>query len=155
MGDALVKLLSELLDGAPSQGALALNPDDPGLLISLARLSAAEASKAPANGGSSIAAHVDHLRYGLELLNRWSRGENPASDFSASWTRTTVSEEQWRALQDALRAEAAAWRGVVAQAAGLAQFDLAVVAGSVAHLAYHLGAIRQIDRSIRGPAAWD
>ena len=27
------------------------------------------------------------------------------------------------------------------------------VAGSVAHLAYHLGAIRQIDRATRGPTA--
>ena len=155
MGDALVKLLSELLDGAPSQGALALNPDDRGLLISLARLSAAEASKAPANGGSSIAAHVDHLRYGLELLNRWSRGENPAADFSASWTHGTVSDGQWRALQETLRAEAVAWRDTIAVPDRLAKLDLAVVAGSVAHLAYHLGAIRQIDRSLRGPAAWD
>jgi hypothetical protein len=29
------------------------------------------------------------------------------------------------------------------------------VAGSVAHLAYHLGAIRQIDRATRGPTAED
>ncbi len=27
--------------------------------------------------------------------------------------------------------------------------------GSIAHLAYHLGAIRQIDRTARGPAAND
>jgi hypothetical protein len=27
------------------------------------------------------------------------------------------------------------------------------VIGSIAHLAYHLGAIRQIDRSIHGPKA--
>jgi hypothetical protein len=29
------------------------------------------------------------------------------------------------------------------------------VAGSVAHLAYHMGAIRQIDRAARGPTAED
>jgi hypothetical protein len=29
------------------------------------------------------------------------------------------------------------------------------VTGSVAHLAYHLGAIRQIDRATRGPTAED
>jgi len=29
------------------------------------------------------------------------------------------------------------------------------MAGSVVHLAYHLGAIRQIDRATRGPTAED
>jgi hypothetical protein len=29
------------------------------------------------------------------------------------------------------------------------------LAGSVAHLAYHMGAIRQIDRTTRGPTAED
>ncbi len=33
--------------------------------------------------------------------------------------------------------------------------ELAWIAGSVAHLAYHLGAIRQIDRAARGPTAED
>ena len=32
-------------------------------------------------------------------------------------------------------------------------FELNGVIASVAHLAYHLGAIGQVDRSIRGPAA--
>jgi hypothetical protein len=30
--------------------------------------------------------------------------------------------------------------------------ELNGVVGSIAHLAYHLGAIRQIDRAARGPA---
>jgi hypothetical protein len=29
------------------------------------------------------------------------------------------------------------------------------IAGSVAHFAYHMGAIRQIDRTTRGPSAED
>ena len=155
MGEALVKVLTELLDGAASRDSVMLNPDDPGLFRSLARLSAAQASAVPANGGSPIAAHVDHLRYGLEMLNRWSRGEDPPNDYSASWTRTTVSEEQWQTLQQALRAEALAWREVIAQPSRLAQLDPARVVASVAHIGYHLGAIRQIDRSVRGPAARD
>lgn len=154
MVDALVKVLTELLDGAGSTGLL-LNPHDPGLFRSLARLSAGQASLVPPNGGASIAAHVDHLRYGLEMLNRSSRGEDPPSDYSASWTRTTVSEAEWHSRLDALRAEAIAWRDVLAQPSRLAQLDLATVIGSIAHLGYHFGAIRQIDRSVRGPSAQD
>jgi hypothetical protein len=155
MREALVQVLTELLEGAASRDSLMLNPDDPGLFRSLASLSAGQASALPANGGASIAAHVDHLRYGLEMLNRWSRGEDPPNDYSASWTRTAVSEEQWQALQRALRGEALAWRDAIAQPSRLAKLDLAPVVASVAHLGYHFGAIRQIDRSIKGPAARD
>ena len=35
----------------------------------------------------------------------------------------------------------------------MSDVELNSVIGSVAHLAYHLGAIRQIDRSIQGPKA--
>jgi hypothetical protein len=154
MLDALVRVLSEILDGPGSNGVM-LNPDDPGLFRSLARLSAAQASAIPLSGGASIAAHVDHLRYGLELTNLWSRGENPPTNYSASWSRTTVSEAEWQSRLDALRDEALAWRDVVSQPVRLAKLDLGVVVGSITHLAYHFGAIRQIDRSIRGPEAQD
>jgi len=75
----LTTLFAELVDGAPRSGAYMLNGGDPGLLRSLDKLSAAAASATP-SGGSSIAAHVDHLRYGLSLTRIGARaGERPAS----------------------------------------------------------------------------
>ena len=47
----LVKLLSELLDGPASDASWVLNPGDAGLLASLDRLSAAQASAIPPSGG--------------------------------------------------------------------------------------------------------
>ena len=93
---ALWAVLSELVDGAEADVAWVLNPGDPGLLKSLDNLSAEQAS-AITTGGASIAAHVEHLRYGLELLNRWSRGGEPFSDadYAASWRLTAVSETEW------------------------------------------------------------
>ena len=84
----LATLFSELVDGAPASGAYMLNAGDAGLLRSLETLSASAAS-APTRTGSSIAAHVDHLRYGLSLMNQWSAGNNPFkdADWSASWKR--------------------------------------------------------------------
>jgi len=40
-----------------------------------------------ADAHRSIAAHVDHVRYGLSLMNGWSEGHNPFkdADWSASW----------------------------------------------------------------------
>ena len=97
-------LFSELVEGAPESGGYMLNNGDPGLLRSLDKLSAAAAS-ARTSTGSSIAAHVDHVRYALSL-------------------------RMPREVQE---------------------IELNGVVGSVAHLAYHLGAIRQIDSSSRGP----
>jgi hypothetical protein len=155
---ALSTVLRELVDGAARDACWVLNPEDPGLLRSLESLSATAASAVPPAGGASVAAHVDHLRYGLSLLNRWSRGEsNPfaEADYSASWGRLAVSDHEWRALRDQLRAEARHWMEVVGEAGALSDIELTGVVASVAHLAYHIGAIRQIDRSIRGPSARD
>jgi hypothetical protein len=154
---ALSTLVSELTDGAAPDAGWVLNRGDAGLLRSLDRLSAAAASATAAGGGSSIAAHVDHLRYGFELLSRWNDGENPFedADYGASWRRVVVSEIEWATLRDRLRAEAHKWLETVRQPRELTEEELTGLLASAAHLAYHLGAIRQIDRSTRGPSARD
>jgi hypothetical protein len=153
---ALGTVLREIVDGTAPEAFL-LNQGDRGLLASLELLSAEAASAVPAAGGATIAAHVDHLRYGLGLMNRWSRGENPFADadYSASWRRQQVSPEQWRELLDGLRRETRAWVAAASRPRDIAQTDLAVMIASAAHMAYHLGAIRQIDRTAVGPPAGD
>jgi hypothetical protein len=157
MIDALLNVLTELIDGSTAEVSWVLNPQDPGLLKSLDKLSAEQASVVPPGGNASIAAHVDHLRYGLGLLNRWSAGEQPfaGADYSASWKRITVSEQEWVSRREALRNEAYAWREALKNPREFSTFELTGVVASVAHMAYHLGAIRQMDRSIRGPLAGD
>jgi hypothetical protein len=151
--DALAALFAELIDGAAKSGGFMLNRGDEGLLRSLDKLSAADASALSATG-SSIAAHVDHLRYGLSLMNRWSKGENPFddADWSASWRKRTVSDAEWRQLRSDLRAEASSWTHALRTPRDVDDTALKGVIGSVAHLAYHLGAIRQMNRAARGPA---
>jgi hypothetical protein len=153
---SLTTLLRELVDGAPVTGAYVLNRGDQGLLRSLDRLSAAAAS-AVAGGGSSIAAHTDHLRYGLSLMNRWARGDDPFSDadWGVSWRRTAVTEEEWERLRLELRDEAHQWLEALQVPREVDDVELSGVVGSIAHLAYHVGAIRQMDRTARGPAAND
>jgi hypothetical protein len=150
---ALADLLAELLHGPPANVCFILNPRDAGLLRSLDLLTAESASRRGPGGGSSIAAHVDHVRYGFELLNRWTKGESPfdSADYSASWQRQTVSDDEWADLRARLRDETARWERALTQPRQLNEIELKGVIASVAHLAYHLGAIRQIDGSIRGP----
>jgi hypothetical protein len=150
--NTLSTLFGELVNGADKKGGYMLNPGDEGLSGALDRISAADAS-ALTPTGSSIAAHVDHVRYGLSLMNRWSQGENPfgSADWSASWRRTHVSEDEWRQLRSGLRQEAARWLAAVGEPREANQIELNGMFGSIAHLAYHLGAIRQINQSLRGP----
>jgi hypothetical protein len=146
-------LFNELVNGAAAEGAYILNTGDEGLLRSLDNLSAHAASVLTPTG-SSIAAHVDHLRYGLSLMNRWSAGENPFgnADWSASWKKTTVSDAEWQTRRAELRTEATRWLDALRTPRQVQPVELNGIVGSIAHLAYHLGAIRQINQATRGPA---
>ena len=153
LANTLATLFSELVEGAPASGGYVLNAGDEGLLRSLDKLSA-DAASALTPTGSSAAAHVDHLRYGLSLMNRWSTGENPFkdADWSASWKRATVSNDEWQTLRGQLGVEVARWLTALRTPREVQEVELNGMFGSVVHLAYHLGAIRQINRTLRGPA---
>ena len=154
----LPTIFEELVQGSPDPRArtYVLNQGDRGLLASLERISAADASAT--HGGASIAAHVDHLRYGLSLLNRWADGNPPPwpdMDWTASWRRNVVSEDEWRTLREELGREATQWAKALGTRRDVSEIEAGWMAGSVSHIAYHLGAIRQIDRATRGPTAED
>ena len=157
IAQALGRLLREVVLGAPERNAFVLNPNDPGLLRALDGLRAESASAQP-GGRSSIAAHTHHVYYGLSLMNRWSRGEeNPFADanFAASWKRQRVSAEEWDRLRAMLRTEAEAWITEAERPRERDRLTLTATLSSVVHLAYHLGAIRQLDASAGGPKATD
>ena len=149
----IVILLRELIDGPPGEAAYMLNQGDRGLLKSLDALSAEAASARP-TGRASVAAHVDHVTYGLHLLNRWVGGEaNPwaTANWSESWKRVQVTDEEWVKLRANLRSEAQAWMDGAGREHDVGEVALAGMIGSVAHLAYHLGAIRQLAPATAGP----
>ena len=154
VGPSLVRLFSELVDGAPAGGdAFMLNSGDPGLLRSLETLSAAEASQSTA-GGATIAAHTQHVRYGLLLMNQWAaEGGNPFANakWDEAWRLSTVDAAAWDEIRSGLRAEAHGWLEALNAPREPGPVELTGMISSVAHLAYHLGAIRQINKSLRGP----
>lgn len=144
---ALVNILTEVFDGPPGKEAYLLNPGDPGLLRWLDTIDARGASARPMPGKTTIAAHVDHVHFGLSLLNRWASGEKKPwadADWNASWRRTAVTDEEWQSLRDLLRREIEQWRSVVAARSNWDDLSAAAALSSAAHTAYHLGAIRQI-----------
>jgi len=151
---AFAQVLSELVDGVNAPGeAVVLNSGDVGLLRSLARLPAADASRS-SHEGATIAAHAQHLRFGLSLLNRWAReGGDPFADakWDEAWKTKSVDDAAWAEIQNGLREEASRWRESLSSSPPVSTRELTWMVGSVAHVAYHLGAIRQIHRTLRGP----
>src|ERR1051325_9402389 len=137
----LSRVFSELTDGPHAKGAVVLNSGDAGLLRSLDKLSAGEASQA-VHGGATIAAHAQHVRYGLSLMNRWAaEGGNPFADatWDAAWRISTVTDAEWQEIRGGLREEAQRWQEVLRTPREATKIELTGVIGSVAHLAYHLG----------------
>jgi hypothetical protein len=151
---ALSRLWSELVDGASDSGdAFILNSGDIGLLASIDKLSAADASRS-ANEGATIAAHAQHLRYGLSLMNRWAtEGGNPFADakWDEAWKTSAVDTAAWSEIREGLHHEAHRWSETLHSPREVTGVELTGMIASIAHLAYHLGALRQISKAVRGP----
>jgi hypothetical protein len=147
-------LFSELVDGVPGKGnAFILNTGDIGLLKSLDTLSPTDASRS-VNDGATIAAHAQHVRYGLSLMSRWARqGGNPFADakWDEAWKLTTVDDAAWSEIRRGLADETHRWLEILGAPREVIDVELTGMIASIAHLAYHLGAIRQIDKGVRGP----
>jgi hypothetical protein len=151
---ALSRLFSELVDGTSGHAnAFILNTGDVGLLRSLDKLSAADASTS-VNQGATIAAHAQHVRYGLSLMNRWAReGGNPFADakWDEAWKTSAVDASTWDEIRTGLRDETQRWLEMLRSPRECSNIEFTGMVSSVAHLAYHLGAIRQISKTVRGP----
>ncbi len=149
----LSKIFAELSYGTAPTGGFVLNGGDAGLLASLDKLGAADASQA-SHQGATIAAHAEHLRFGLSLMNRWAtEGGNPfaGAKWYEAWSTGTVDEGRWKEIRAGLRQEVEQWQKALLQPREVVEVELSGMIGSVAHLAYHLGAIRQITAATRGP----
>jgi hypothetical protein len=150
----LTRLFSELTGGATHpKGAFMLNSGDIGLIRSLDKIEAADASHS-VNDGATIAAHAQHLRYGLSLMNRWAtEGGNPFADakWDEAWTISDVDSNRWDEIRSGLQKEIQRWQQALTTPRDVSKVELSGMIGSIAHLAYHLGAIRQINKTARGP----
>jgi hypothetical protein len=154
LSPSLERLFSELIDGPSGHaGAFILNSGDVGLLKSLDRLTADDASRS-VNDGATIAAHAQHVRYGLSLMNRWATdGGNPFADakWDEAWRTSKVDAAAREEIRHELRNETHRWLEALSTPREASEVELSGMIASVAHLAYHLGAIRQINKDARGP----
>lgn len=137
--------LLTLLDETFEKGSVAYLDRGTSLFETLEGVNAETASRAVSPSRSSIAAHVDHIRFYLDVAQRSMRGEAIGEiDWKESWRLQKVTPEKWEELKGHLRQT---YKGVLAAVKGQDAWDrpqdvtdsLAILA----HTAYHLGAIRQ------------
>ena len=87
-------------------------------------------------------------------MNRWANeGGNPFADakWDEAWKTSGVDATEWTNIRNGLREEAHGWLQALRAPRDVAGVELTGMVASIAHLAYHLGAIRQIDKHTRGP----
>ena len=72
-----------------------------GFFGTLTPLTAADTSLPLA--GTSIAAHVHHVAWGMNATAAWIRADRKARDWKESWKITSVNEEAWTRLAGELR----------------------------------------------------
>lgn len=141
--DEMQSLLRETFDGGlPGEGTAYLDHAS-GIHPTLKPITAAQASQRH-GAHPSIAAHVRHMNFHLRVSYEWVQGDHSKRDWKGSFEPQTVTETEWQALQREIEASRIEFLRVmkalppdrfVAEGAGL---------GAIAHLAYHLGAIRQL-----------
>ena len=122
------------------------------LLATLADFTAVDASLRASDRTASIAAHVRHIVFYLQVIQKSMRGQDVGKvNWREIWeTDRPVTGDQWRAIVQSLEAEWANVRRMHAEPAtwhrGDAHGELMAIA---IHTAYHLGAIRQAIAVIR------
>jgi hypothetical protein len=85
-----------------------------------------------------------------------NRGEDPfTADYSASWHQRQANEAEWASLRERLEVELRTWLDGLVGPQPLGEKEMKSAIASIAHLAYHFGAIRQITPDAKGPKAED
>ncbi|HMO35737.1 MAG TPA: hypothetical protein PKA06_06815 [Gemmatales bacterium] len=112
-----------------------------GFLGSISKLSASDASREIA--GSSIVAHAHHVAFGMHSAADWIRGNHSPKEWKSSWSLLCVDDTGWLDLQKKLQEAYDDLRQAIAFHSSDSVFSFGGSVGAIAHLAYHLGAIRQ------------
>ena len=138
----VIALLHELVHG-PATGAEYGHFSEPaaGLLPTLKRLNAAQASAQALPTRPTLSAFVAHLAQLLTFVAGQLNGAIEFPDFAAPWQTGAVSENEWTAIRADLAAAFTSMQAVL-ERRELESEELNVAQTALVHAAYHAGAIR-------------
>ena len=142
---ALLKETFEKVDGIYLDGGTSLSE-------TLTGITAEQASRPTVEGGATIAGHVEHLRFYIRILRDYIDGKwHEKVDWNQSWLCHAVSQAEWDTIRSGLMDD---YQRLKAHLSGIADWNddhrLGGAMAIVIHTAYHLGAIRQMMKVVKG-----
>ena len=143
-------LWEEVLGDPPKEGKpVAVLDADTGWTQTLAAVTAAEASREVVPGGTTIAGQTAHAAYYLELFAAIIENRHVAADWPGSFAPSTVDERAWAEQKARLFGAADRVAGHMRANPQWPELHVRSALGALVHLAYHLGAVRQMARVVR------
>lgn len=149
--DSYAGLYRELFEGVPRGQPSWITSGGPegGVNGAIAGLTAEQASRSL--NGVTLASHVEHLRWAVQVVNDYYDGKASVPEWSESWLVSTVDDAAWSKLRQDLRVagdtlltnlrEPIPWDQPMGRQAMLSSYG---------HTAYHLGAIKQMCKQLGG-----
>lgn len=144
---SIVYLLRETFEGSPEGQPSAYLDRGIGIFDTLEGLSAADVSREI--NETTIAAQTEHAKFYLDRLCEFLRGRTERVNWEDSWLIETVNETEWNALRDGMKKSYEGILRCLAEIKDWNETQIGMAMGILAHTAYHLGAIRQIAKSVK------
>src|SRR5262249_32410875 len=123
-----------------------------GLFHTLEGVNAEAASTQSRPGGSTIAAHAEHLRFYVHVHHKLLQGSTDAIDWDESWRIKTVNSTEWNSLRQELRRTYTNLVDYLRSVDVWGEDEAGLAMSIIAHSAYHLGAIRQLILALESPS---
>jgi hypothetical protein len=144
-----LQLLKETFEGPEPTGLSAFLNKGTGLFETVDKISAKGASASARSEGSTIAAHTEHIRFYVAVHYKLMLGARDKIDWDESWRIKTVTLAEWDNLRRELRAAYSTVRDHLTTLESWGEDEVSVALAIIAHTAYHLGAIRQLQLAVQ------
>ncbi|MEM6429370.1 MAG: DinB family protein [Deinococcota bacterium] len=141
--DNLLTLLVETVEGAPKLPTAYLDAKV-SFFHTFKDISAEQASTPITSDGMTLAAHMEHARFYMDVLLQYMNGRTEKVDWDKSWQLKTVSAEAWDTLRDDFDTAYQEVKTHVQNVDAWGNFEIGDSMAIVVHSAYHLGAVRQM-----------
>ena len=146
--NAIFALFKETFEGSPAEAGGSIYLDRGiGVFPTVSSLNVENASLASSIQSATIAAHIEHLRYYLEVLDKYLHDEEVKSDWSIAWKIKEVSETELAEIKESLQLEYEKVTKSFAEITDWNEDKMTSAIAIISHSAYHLGSIRQILKS--------
>ena len=140
----VLQLLKETFEGPAPTGLSAFLNKGTGLFQTLEDVSAESASAEARPGGSTVAAHSEHIRFYVAVHHKLMLGARDPINWDESWRIKTVNSVAWNDLRRDLRWAYQSVLEYLRARDNWSEDETSLAMAIIAHTAYHLGAIRQL-----------